>query len=325
MAVPDAFPGDLPVDVEIGRTEAGRAWLASVPGIVADLEDRWDVKTGSPYRGGSAAWVAPATRADGSRAVLKVTWPHREARHEHTGLAHWNGDGAVRLLEADPERYALLVERCEPGTELSAGGLDVDAALSVGGQLLRHLWSREPAAACDLEEVGVVTGQWAGLVRERMERFRPPFDAGLVEAGAGLLESLPATASRRVVVHGDFNPGNILAAEREPWLAIDAKPMVGDPGYDPMPLVLQVGVQHEGVLPDAEIDRRYRLISDLVAEPVERLLAWTLARSVESALWEVSGGRPARAARDMARAAAAARVLQQWSGQGRKGCDEVRW
>ena len=81
-----------------------------------------------------------------------------------------------------------------------------------------------------------------------MDEFRPALDAGLVETGARLLEELPATATRCLVIHGDFNPTNILRAEREPWLAIDAKPMLGDPGYDLAPLVIQVGSDAGDVL-----------------------------------------------------------------------------
>jgi hypothetical protein len=80
------------------------------------------------------------------------------------------------------------------------------------------------------------------LVRERMTQYRPLVDAGIVEPGAQLLEQRPLEASARtVVLHGDFNPANVLSAERAAWLAIDAKPMVGDAAYDPVPMIRQVG------------------------------------------------------------------------------------
>jgi streptomycin 6-kinase len=119
-----------------------------------------------------------------------------------------------------------------------------------------------------------------------MDELRPPVDPGLVALGASLLETLPATAARSVLVHGDFNPTNILRAEREPWLAIDAKPMVGDPGYDAFPLIGQVGEP----IADGQYLPRFRLVADVVGEPSERLIAWAVARTVEAALWDASRG-----------------------------------
>src|SRR5437660_1452079 len=37
------------------------------------------------------------------------------------------------------------------------------------------------------------------------------------------------------LLHWDLHFENVLAAEREPWLAIDPKPLVGDPGFDVLP------------------------------------------------------------------------------------------
>ena len=81
-----------------------------------------------------------ATLPDGSDAVLKVQFPHRESEHEAAALAHWQGDGAIRLLAHDVERHALLLERCVPGTTLADE--PIDAALDVMIELLPRLWKR---------------------------------------------------------------------------------------------------------------------------------------------------------------------------------------
>ena len=49
-----------------------------------------------------------------------------------------------------------------------------------------------------------------------------------------LFRSLPLTADRAELLLTDLHAGNVLAAEREPWLVIDPKPYVGDPAYDPL-------------------------------------------------------------------------------------------
>jgi streptomycin 6-kinase len=287
----------------IAGTEGASEWLAALTDLVDDCERRWHIRCGEPFEGGVASWAAPATRADGTDAVLKISWPHREAREEATALRLWNGDGAIRLYEEDRAHYALLVERCVPGTKLLDARLRPDDALRIGADLLGRLW-HAPDDGSRYERLGVVTAEWACQLRERMERLRPPFDPGLVELAAQLLEILPASASREVVVHGDFNPGNVLAATREPWLAIDAKPMVGDPAYDPSQLVLQVDPTN-----DASVVRdRFERFGARVGEDPRRLLSWAVARGVESAMWERANEHADRGRNEMDEVALLARL-----------------
>ncbi|MDQ3709927.1 MAG: aminoglycoside phosphotransferase family protein [Actinomycetota bacterium] len=302
MVAADAFGAHVPVFRELTRSARELAWLARLPDLVIELERRWRIRTGSPYRTGVAAWTAPAITDDGALAVLKVSWPHREARGEAAGLRFWAGNGVVRVLRSDDEIYALLLERCEPGVAIGDATGPAEQRLITAAQVLRRLWLRPPATGLALERVGDVTAEWAELVRERYQRLGHDLDSGLVALGAELLESLPATATRQVVVHGDFNPGNVLSARREPWLAIDPKPMIGDPGYDSWPMLTQLGSPFDEPDPAGVLAACYRLFADVVEEPVERLLAWSFARTVESALWVVDRGHPDAAQQAMTQA-----------------------
>jgi streptomycin 6-kinase len=204
----------------------------------------------------------------------------------------------------DDDDYALLIEECRPGTTLLDDPAPAEDRLVTAAGVLHRLWSAPVPDDAPFERVADVCAEWAQLLRRRMEELSPPIDPGLVAAGAALLESLPASATRSVVVHGDYNPTNLLRAEREPWLAIDAKPMVGDPGYDPLSLVLQVG----DPIAEGLVVPRYALVADVLGEPVDRLLAWSVARLVESALWHASRGE------DPAATMADARVLADAAG-----------
>lgn len=187
----------------------------------------------------------------------------------------------------------MLLERCEPGGELGvADHLPVEERLLAGAVLLTRLWVTPPAYRTGLERLADVTAEWADLVEARMERFRPGFDPGLVAHGTRLLRELPVSAAREVVLHGDFNPGNVLAARREPWLAIDAKPMIGDPAYDPWPLLEQVDDPFAHPEPRRVLAERSALLAGALGEDVRRLQAWAVARRVETALWAVDQGRP---------------------------------
>ena len=138
-------------------TPERRTWLERSRTPSAALQDRWSLSLGAPFEGsdGSCAWVAPAARRDGTRAVLKLGMPHMEAAHEVQGLRFWDGNATVRLLESDADLNAMLLERCEPGTalrELPEPEQDVVVA-----GLLRRLW-RRPESAHPFRPLSAMTG-----------------------------------------------------------------------------------------------------------------------------------------------------------------------
>jgi streptomycin 6-kinase len=270
-------PPDLPVMTELGRVAEARPWLDALPSLIDDVRDEWDLRLSAPLHGGSCSWVAPAERPDGTTAIVKIGWPHREMYGEPLALHTWQGRGAARLLAHDPSRHAMLLQRCEPGTELRAAPVD---QLRTGCAVLRELWVTPPG---ELEPLGVVTAEWADMLEERMDRLRPGYDPGLVRHGATLLRTLPGEAGREVLLHGDINPGNILA-HGDGWLAIDPKPMRGDPAYDPWPLI------HQVVDPARPLAERYRVAAGELGCDLDRMRAWAFARAVEWALWSASFG-----------------------------------
>lgn len=316
------LPPSLPVVETLTGNRDGECWLRQLPGLIDTLASRWQLRTSAPLHGGSCSWVAPTLRADGTPAVLKLTWPHPEAVGEAAALRHWTtgltNPAAVRPYAWDDAHYALLLERCEPGTTLLSHAELTDVErLTIGLELLTELWAA-PSEGTELPaeaaELTTVCAQWADLVEERYERYAAGLgtaaDPGLVRQGAELLRDLPASAKRRVLLHGDFNPGNVLAAARRPWLVIDPKPMVGDPGYDPWPLVQQL----PGELP---LPRRLSLTEELTGERADRLAAWALARTVEYALWSADGGNVEEATGALTRARALADLAGGLSGTGR--------
>lgn len=293
----------------VDLTGGQRAWRADLPRLVRDLQRRWSLRLGPPYPGGSCAWVAPAYLPDGTPAVLKISLPHLEAAAEAEALRVWDGRPAVRLYRHDPGHWALLLERCEPGATLGeTREVAVGKRLRSAAWVLRELHEAPVPAEVAIDRLGDRTAGWADVAEERMARLRPAFDPGLVGLGLGLLRELPATAAREVVVHGDFNPGNILAVRGtlavrgRGWLAIDPKPLVGDGGYDPWPLIEQVDDPFAYFRARHVLGDRFALVADVLGMDTWRAMAWAVARCVENALWTVEHGDPVRAGELMARA-----------------------
>ena len=264
---------------ELARAAAAEGrddWLAGLPALVARIAAEWRIEVGSPFLpGGATAWVAPARDA-GKDLVLKVCWPHPEAAHEAYGLRTWDGAGAVRVHRASElaEATVLLLERCRPGTQLRASPAGEHDLVIAG--LLRRLWVKPPPGH-GFRPLSGMCDYWAGRYEERSAAERSCLEAPLAEEGIRLLRELPRSGGVAVLLHTDLHAGNVLAAEREPWLAIDPKPYVGDPAYDVTQHIFN-GVFLEGADAGALAARMARLL-DL---DLNRILRWLFARAVEA-------------------------------------------
>jgi streptomycin 6-kinase len=215
--------------------------------------------------------VAPAVTADGEEAVLKVQQPHRESEHEAAALEHWDGDGAIRLLEHEPAEHALLLERCVPGTSLAAAG--AEAALDVFVELLPRLW--RPAGA-PFRPLAEEAAWWAGSLERSWEEAGRQFERRLLDAALEALRELPPTQGEQVLLHQDLHGENVLAAEREPWLAIDPKPLAGEREFGIAPIVRSRELGHSR----RDVLRRFDRLTGELDLDRERARGWTVAQTI---------------------------------------------
>jgi streptomycin 6-kinase len=250
------------------KTPARAAWLARLPDTLRNLERRWSLTLGVPFDDASCAWVAPVALADGTSAILKLGMPHMEGKHELDGLRFWNGDPTVRLLEADDELGAILLERCQPGTPLRALP-DSQQDVVIAG-LLRRLW-RSPSAPHPFRLLSAMTEHWS---RETLADVARCPGRGLVGEGLRLFQELTRTAPGDVLLATDLHAGNVLRSQREPWLVIDPKPFVGDPAYDATQHLFNCRARLRAD-PGGTIHR----VADLLGVDRERVRLWTFARA----------------------------------------------
>jgi streptomycin 6-kinase len=207
-------------------------------------------------------------RADGSEGVLKIQKPHRESEHEADALELWDGDGAIRLLEHDPEEHALLLELCVPGTPLSAAGQET--ALDVLIELLPRLW--KPAGEQPFHSLADEAAWWAEYLPKQDWSVAPQ----LLEAALEALRELPPTQGEQVLVNQDMHGDNVLAAGREPWLVIDPKPLAGEREFSVAPIVRSFELGHS----KRDVLHRFdRLTSELGLDR-ERARGWAIAQTV---------------------------------------------
>lgn len=267
--------------------EAGRLWLDGLPALVERCAARWRLKIGPPFDSLSYNYAAPAEGPAGERLVLKLGVPVAELLSEIEALGLFAGRGAASLIDADAEWGALLLERLEPGTSLVALCEDDDeAATSAAAVVMKRLWRPVPAA-----HNFPAAADWGRGLRRLREHFgggTGPFPRRLVEEAESLFAELLASADEPVVTHGDLHHGNILAASRESWLAIDPKGLVAEPAYEvgallrnPLPQLLR------WPQPVRVTERRIAQLSDELGFDRARVRGWGLAQAVLSEWWSI--------------------------------------
>jgi streptomycin 6-kinase len=268
--------------------DTGRAWIDALPDLAADLLDRWQLRPDGAPICGAVALVLPVLRADDTPEVLKLQPVFDETVGEPDALRAWNGDGAVRLLDHDPASGSMLLERLDADRSL-ATVRDDPAALQILSELLARL-SAVPAPA-GLRRLSDVAADLLDRVPPVLTLVRDPSQLRLIQACASALEEVLPEAGDRLL-HWDLHYSNILAPhpadQREHWLAIDPKPLAGDPGFE---LLAALHNRWEeavatGDVPRA-IRRRFDLMTDVLGLDRKRATAWTLARVLQNAIWDV--------------------------------------
>jgi streptomycin 6-kinase len=279
---PLELPRNLVEAVEQQSDPGFAPWVARLPELVPDVAARWDLRVERPFQpGGVGSWTAPARDADGRDLVLKVGWTHDEARHEADSLRLWDGRGAVRLHDewVHGDTTALLLERARPGVELGRS-LPEELQDEVIAGVLRRVWVRPPDGH-RFQPLAQMCDSWADSAART-----PPegLDPGIFRAGLDLFRELPRESADDVLLVTDLHAGNLLSAQREPWLLIDPKPYVGDRHYDPLQHLFNCRDRVRAD-PVGTIDR----VADLCGVDRERLRLWLFARWVVESAWTGPG------------------------------------
>jgi len=276
------MPVELPEGVRrmAGRGPGWSRWVERLPRLTVELVEEWQLTRDGPLQHGYCSLVLPARTGSGRPVVLKVGFPDDESEHEHLALQHWHGQGAVQLVRADPRRRALLLERLhEPLTEL-----DPLEACEVVAGLYAQL--HRPALP-QLRRVSTLLDRWSGQL-SALPRSAP-VPRRLVEQALSLTRAFrddPATDG--TLLHGDLHDHNVLAGDRQEWLAIDPKPLNGDPHLEPAPMLWN---RWEEAVASGDVRTavraRFHTLVDTSGLEEERARDWAVLRVVLNAVWEL--------------------------------------
>ncbi len=306
---------------------------AAAPRLVELLLARWQLRSPRPLGGGQAGIVLGVRTADGERAVLKLAFPHPEAVWEPVALQLLPRDLAPAILRMDRFAWALLLERVRPGRPLWQSGLPLERALEVGARVHARIAAVSPPVPSVprlAEQYGtLVTGADERLPRHAARLAEIGIAEGAVADGLASARALLASDAASTLVHGDFNPGNLLSSEggaagartlgspvhaaatraarrRENgaahghWRVIDPKPLVGDPAFDFHPLVRDLVHVAGGDPLGTPLAPLLAVVAEAPGLDGRRIAAWGAARAAIHVVWGMDDGDAEVARREAA-------------------------
>ncbi|MDX1930977.1 MAG: aminoglycoside phosphotransferase family protein [Capsulimonadales bacterium] len=270
--------------------EDGRHWLRTLPDRLNDLAERWSLTILPPFDL-SFHYVAPALRSDGTPVVVKLGRPDDEFAREMAALRRYDGNGMVRVLDAWPERNALLLERIVPGTmltDLVLAGRDDEATAFLADTMVRIRRSAPTGEDAAPFPTAAEWGIGIHRLRERFDGGTGPFPVALVEEAEAHWRDLIASTGEPAFVHGDLHHFNLLRTADGEYIAIDPKGLIADPCYEVGPLFHNPNPYYANH-PDARkmAARRIAILSERTGFSRERVRAWAIAQTVLSAWWYI--------------------------------------
>ncbi|AYG78171.1 hypothetical protein DWB77_00278 [Streptomyces hundungensis] len=276
------------------KSDAWQAWTAALPSLAEEFLDRWSLRLDGPAAHGSVALVLPVLQADRSPAVLKLQTVDEETQGEPLALRAWGARHAVGLLNTAPDSGAMLLERLDAARSL--------ATVPDGTAALRHLSELLKRLAAVRAPTGLRL--LADIARDILDRV-PTYSRSLTDPSERRLLATCADAMRELLdepgdrlLHWDLHYDNVLAPlpslqfpGRAPWLAIDPKPLAGDPGFELLPALRNRWDDMTGTadVPRA-IRHRFHLMTEVVGLDRDRATGWTLGRVLQNCLWDIEDG-----------------------------------
>jgi streptomycin 6-kinase len=278
------LPTDFITNIRDSFGAAGERYLRALPALVSEAAQRWDLTAVSPVDNLSFNFVAFAQRG-GAQVVLKIGVPNPELTSEIQALRLYAGRGACRLLESDPPRGMLLIERIRPGRMLAALP-DDEQATEIAAEVMTRLWRPAPQGGEFLS-----LRAWFEALPKTRARFggsAGPIPETLMSRAEGLVRELFSDGRPDVLLHGDFHHYNILESGSG-WVVIDPKGVVGPAGYEAGPFLMNPFDLLDRPDPVRVTRRRIAVLAERTGVEPEYVQAWGIAHAALSACWCLEG------------------------------------
>lgn len=257
--------------------DSGRRWLSSLPALLAELRNAWELGPLTPFENLTYSWVA-RTRLRHVDAVLKVTPPCDRATRE---IAWYQHQPAVspRLLRSDTQKGALLITRLRPGTPMQAWVHQQrdDEATEGIARVIMGLSESPIRDASGFRHVS--------QFRTDLQRLGGAVPRALSEKALALLTELATPSSEDCLLHGDLHHGNVLRSGQTEK-AIDPHGYVGPVAFEVGAMMRNPddGFPRERTLSET-LRRRLSVLTNALPFSRFEVSAWSFLCTLISASW----------------------------------------
>ncbi len=254
---------------------------------VNSIADNWGLQVESPVTNLSYNYVLHVTDQNNHPYILKMGLPGFDFGNEIRTLQLYNGQGCARLVKADAERGAMLLEKLQPGTMLSE---EDDERVVI--QNFCHVWEQIRRPLPNDSEFPTVFDWTSAFSRYQSNHAsnNGPIPNEWVQLANDYLHEIQQSTSENELLHGDLHHENILFSNERGWLAIDPKGVAGNRIFD----VVSFMINHLFTKPDPESVLKLRV--DLISETLHLnrglLLKAAIAMSTLYACWSVEDKDP---------------------------------
>jgi streptomycin 6-kinase len=261
-------------------------WASEAGELFDELTARWELDLGAPVPTGPDAYAVAAVRAGERPVILRLAVPDGWFVDEVAALSHWNGEGAVRLIDHDL-RGAMLLEQPLPGDPLSDHD-DEDEALALAAGVLERLWIPDPGG---LLGVDAEVGEWLRTMPGRHHMAGRPFERELIHEATATGRDLLGTSSERRLLHGDLRLANVVR-DSDGFVAVEPRPLVGERTFDAASLIRDAPevLAADPVAGAARVQHRFDVVASRLGLDRARLQMWTFVVSVDDTLWNFEAG-----------------------------------
>lgn len=270
--------------------DRGKKFIDCLPEFILNYENKWKLKVGECFSDAQFNIVFTALKNNGTSAVFKCCVPNKEFKTEVKSLKHYNGFGAVKLLESDVENGAMLIEKINPGILLEQCNFSIENKIKYTIYVCKKLHKpyQSSLAANSIGQTHnsfpTLQDWFLGLDRALLKKFNSaggPCSKTTIEKARSLSRELLQSQSTVVLLHGDLHYANLLQSGNQEFIAIDPKGVIGEPEFEiPLPRVTypittdELFYHLDCFIEQSQFDKK-------------RIDAWLFSKAVLSAWWTV--------------------------------------
>lgn len=265
--------------------QQGQAWINQLPEIIRLLSECWSLTDIKPVKNMSYNYVALTNQQNKRPVVLKISCDKNLIADEYKALKHFNGRGAIKVIDINKNHNALLLEQASPGSLLKEQHpRDIKDTIRIYAAVIRELANHKQP-----DTQYIHAGKWCEAIdRIDDERITSQF----IKKAKELKEFLLSSAKKEYLCHGDLHLENIIQHGNK-WLSIDPKGIIGEMAFEAAAFDLIESEWAESDTIQDEIINRVHLLASALDIDKDRLLAWFFLRVIISAQWFIEdNGNP---------------------------------